>query len=59
MSERLKDLIAYIVAVGVLVAGSYVAARLRVDQTLVTKFRPHAATADTVETETIPPLQGR
>jgi hypothetical protein len=59
MSERLRDLIAYIVAVGVLVAGSYVAARLRVDQTLVTKLRPHAETADTVETETIPPLQGR
>jgi hypothetical protein len=44
MSERLKDLIAYIVAVGVL---------------LVTKLRPHAATADAVGTETIPPLQGR
>ena len=59
MSERLRDLIAYMVAVGVLVAGSYVTARLRVDQTLVTELRPHAATADTVETETVPPLQGR
>lgn len=59
MSERLRDLIAYMVAVGVLVAGSYVTARLRVDQTLVPELRPPAATADTVETETVPPLQGR
>ena len=59
MSERLKDLIAYIVAVSVLVAGSYVSARLRADGELVTKLRPPAATADAVGTETIPPLQGR
>ncbi len=59
MSERLKDLIAYIVAVGVLVAGSYVSARLLVDRELDTKLRPPAVTADAVGTETIPPLQGR
>ena len=54
-----KEGVAYIVAVGVLVAGSYVSARLRVDRELVTKLRPPAATADAVGTETIPPLQGR
>jgi hypothetical protein len=59
MTERLKDLIAYIVAVSVLVAGSYVSARLRADGEPVTKLRPPAATADAVGTETIPPLQGR
>ena len=59
MSERLKDLIAYIVAVSVLVAGSYVSARLHADGELVTKLRPPAATADAAGTETIPPLQGR
>ena len=62
MSERLKDLIAYIVAVSVLVAGSYMSAmsaRLHADGELVTKLRPPAATADAAGTETIPPFQGR
>ena len=31
----------------------------RLKDLLVTKLRPHAATADAVGTETIPPLQGR
>jgi hypothetical protein len=49
MTERLRDLIAYVVAVGMLLAGSYMSARL--DTALVGKFRPHTTTADAVVTE--------
>jgi hypothetical protein len=49
MTERLRDLIAYVVTVGMLLAGSYISARL--DTALVGKLRPHTTTADAVVTE--------
>jgi hypothetical protein len=49
MTERLRDLIAYVVTVGMLLAGSYMSARL--DTALVGKLRPHTTTADAVVTE--------
>jgi hypothetical protein len=49
MTERLRDLIAYVVAVGMLLAGSYVSTRL--DTALIAKLRPHPTTADAVVTE--------
>jgi hypothetical protein len=49
MTDRLRDLIAYVVAVAMLLAGSYVAARL--DLAVIAKLRPHTATADAVGAE--------
>jgi hypothetical protein len=49
MTERLRDLIAYVVAVGMLLTGSYMSARL--DTALLAKLRPHPTTADAVVTE--------
>jgi hypothetical protein len=49
MTERLRDLIAYVIAVGMLLAGSYVSARL--DTALIAKLRPYPTTADAVVTE--------
>jgi hypothetical protein len=49
MTERLRDLIAYVVTVGMLLAGSYVSARL--DTAFIAKLGPHPTTADAVVTE--------
>jgi hypothetical protein len=49
MTERLRDLIAYVVTVAMLLVGSYVWAR--VDSALVVQLRPQTTTADAVVTE--------
>jgi hypothetical protein len=49
MTERLRDLIAYVVTVAMLLVGSYM--WTRVDSALVVKLRPQTTTADAVVTE--------